>query len=332
MAAPQAHPARARDLGLYPATGRTGAHNAITDVPGVRVGHTTIIRAPSIRTGVSAIRFGDEVSPGRALPAGLSVGNGFGKLIGATQLAELGHLETPIVLTSTLSAFRAADALLTWVLDQPGNEQVRTLNPVVGECNDSVLSDIRARPVRPEHVHAALDEADDGAVPEGSVGAGTGLVALGFKAGIGTASRIIEVDDEHTLGVLVQANFAGVLRVHGRQVRPPTPSAPQPDLGSCMVVLATSAPLDGRQLSRLAARAVFALGRLGAAYTHGSGDYAIAVSTSAGRLPPPDRALSPVFEAGLDATEEAVLNALVAADPVTGPGRNVVPALRDALG
>lgn len=320
---------RARDSGLYRSATRTGRFNAITDVRGVRVGHHTLSRAPHIRTGVTAIRFG-QVGPHAPAPAGLTVANGFGKLLGATQVMELGELETPIVLTATLSAFRAADALVSWVFDQPGGEQVRTLNPVVGECNDAVLSDIRARPVRAEHVWAALDEADDGEVAEGSVGAGTGLVALGFKAGIGTASRVLELgDDEHTLGVLVQANFPGRLRIHGQLVLPPGP--PRDDAeGSCIVIVATTAPLDSRQLGRLSARAVYALGRLGASYAHGSGDYAIAVSTGAGSTPP-DRRLDPLFGAALDATEEAVLNALVAAEPVTTADGTVIPGLLATL-
>ena len=281
-------------------------HNAITDVPGVLVGHTTVRRPPEIHTGVTAI-VPAGIGPHHPVPAGLFVGNGFGKLVGATQLAELGLLESPVVLTSTLSAFRAADALVTWMLDQPENADVTTFNPVVGECNDGYLSDIRARPVTEAHVLDAIATAAPGPVEQGCVGAGTGTVALGYKAGIGTASRRL---GEHTLGVLVQANFGGTLR------RQPSPD-PTDDAGSCVIVAATDLPLDARQLGRLARRLVFALGRVGAAYAHGSGDYGIAFATTRGQ-PVADADLSPLFEAALDATEEAVLNSLLAATTTTG--------------
>ncbi|MFB4292165.1 P1 family peptidase [Nonomuraea sp. ATR24] len=346
---------RARDLGL-PLAGRPGAHNAITDVPGVRVGHRTVVRDPGIRTGVTAVVPG--ATPVSPLPAGVFTGNGHGKLIGATQLAELGLLESPVVLTSTLSAFRAADALVTWMLARPDCAGVRTFNPVVGECNDGHLSDIRARPITEAHVLAAIDTATGGAVPEGCVGAGTGTVALGHKAGIGTSSRLVP---PYTVGALVQANFAGTLRLPpagpshpdrsqadtpspGRPLQPagspsgplegdrpstgspaPFPGLPAPvavgddgEAGSCMVVVATDAPLDARQLTRVARRAVFALARVGAAYTHGSGDYGIAFSVRPGAAPVPDASLSPLFEATLDAVEEAVLNSLFTATTTTG--------------
>ncbi|MCT2588167.1 P1 family peptidase [Actinophytocola gossypii] len=281
-------------------------HNAITDVPGVLVGHTTVRRPPDIHTGVTAI-VPAGIGPHRPVPAGLFVGNGFGKLVGATQLAELGQLESPIVLTGTLSAFRAADALVTWMLAQPENTDVTTFNPVVGECNDGYLSDIRARPVTEAHVLDAIAAAAPGPVEQGCVGAGTGTVALGYKAGIGTASRRL---GGHTLGVLVQANFGGTLR------RWPSPD-PTPEHGSCVIVAATDLPLDARQLGRLARRLVFALGRVGAAYAGGSGDYGIAFATTRGE-PVPDAELSPLFEAALDATEDAVLNSLFAATTTTG--------------
>ena len=280
---------RARDLGVVTG-GRTGEHNAITDVPGVRVGHTTVVDPPDIHTGVTAI-----VPDGTPLPAGLFVGNGHGKLIGATQLAELGVLESPIVLTATLSAFRAADALVTWLM---ARSDALSLNPVVGECNDGYLSDIRARPITEAHVLSALDGAAPGPVAEGCVGAGTGTGALGYKAGIGTSSRIV---DGATLGVLVQANFGGTL-----------------DVGSCMLIAATDAPLDARQLTRLSRRLVYGMARVGANYSHGSGDYGIAFSTTTGQLPPKDADLSPLFAATLDAVEEAVLNSLAAATTTTG--------------
>ncbi|MFC7813955.1 P1 family peptidase [Streptomyces sp. NPDC057367] len=323
---------RSRDLGIVIGTAAPGPLNAITDVPGVRVGHTTVRREPDVHSGVTAV-VPDLVGPRTPLPAGVFTGNGYGKLIGTTQLAELGTLETPVLLTSTLSAFRVADALVGWMLERPGCEEVLSLNPVVGECNDGLLSDIRARPVRPEHVRAALDTASGGPVDEGCVGAGTGTVALGFKAGIGTASRVTDLAGRpRTTGVLVQANFGGTLRVLGRTLTPSslgsgTP-APGSDAGSCMIVVATDAPLDARQLTRVARRAVFALARTGAAYSHGSGDYAIAFGTASPEAGPvADAELGPLFEAVLDGVEEAVLNSLLAATTTTGFGGQTAPAL-----
>ncbi|MCX5041343.1 MULTISPECIES: P1 family peptidase [Streptomyces] len=336
---PRASRRRARDLGVVIGSCGTGPLNAITDVPGVRVGHTTVRRPPDVHTGVTAV-VPDLVGPRTPLPAGVFTGNGYGKLVGATQLAELGTLETPVLLTSTLSAFRVADALVGWVLRQPGCEEVRSLNPVVGECNDGHLSDIRARPVHEEHVWAALDTASDGPVAEGCVGAGTGTVALGFKAGIGTASRTPDVGDRRfTVGVLVQANFGGTLRVLGRTLVPRSPGTgpggpgPDAEVGSCMIVVATDAPADARQLTRVARRAVFALARTGAAYGHGSGDYAVAFGTRPDAARPvADADLGPLFEAVLDGVEEAVLNSLLAASTTTGFGGRTVPALpADAL-
>ncbi|WP_043493501.1 P1 family peptidase, partial [Streptomyces viridosporus] len=318
---PLAHPhsapgprRRARDLGIVIGHTATGPLDAITDVPGVRVGHTTVRRQPDVHSGVTAV-VPDAVDPRAPLPAGVFTGNGYGKLIGTTQLTELGALETPVLLTSTLSAFRVADALVGWMLERPGCEEVQSLNPVVGECNDGFLSDIRARPVHEEHVRAALDAASGGPVAEGCVGAGTGMVALGFKAGIGTASRTPELGGRSfTVGVLVQANFGGTLRVLGRTVTPRSLGldaggpAPAAETGSCMIVVATDAPLDARQLTRLARRAVFALARTGAAYSHGSGDYAVAFGTRPGAgAPVADAELGPLFEAVLDGVEEAVL-------------------------
>ncbi|MFD4257890.1 P1 family peptidase [Streptomyces sp. NPDC058534] len=324
---------RARDLGVVIGSGAPGPRNAITDVPGVRVGHTTVRRPPDVHSGVTAV-VPDLVGPQTPLPAGVFSGNGYGKLIGTTQLTELGALETPVLLTSTLSAFRVADALVGWMLRQPGCEEVRSLNPVVGECNDGFLSDIRTRPVHEEHVQAALDTATGGPVAEGCVGAGTGTVALGFKAGVGTASRTPEPGGRRcTVGVLVQANFGGTLRVLGRTLTPrsldvgadgPGPGA---DAGSCMIVVATDAPLDARQLTRVARRAVFALARTGAAYSHGSGDYAVAFATRPGSAQVADADLNPLFEAVLDAVEEAVLNSLLAATTTTGFDGRTAPAL-----
>ncbi|GHB95358.1 MULTISPECIES: P1 family peptidase [Streptomyces] len=328
---------RSRDLGIVIGTSAPGPLDAITDVPGVRVGHATVRREPDVHSGVTAVVPG-RVGPHTPLAAGVFTGNGYGKLVGTTQLAELGALETPILLTSTLSAFRVADALVGWMLERPGCEEVLSLNPVVGECNDGLLSDIRSRPVREEHVRAALDTASDGPVAEGCVGAGTGTVALGFKAGIGTASRVVDLGGHRfTAGVLVQANFGGTLRVLGRVITPRSlgveGQAPDPGTGSCVIVVATDAPLDARRLTRAARRAVFALARTGAAYSHGSGDYAVAFSTAApSAVPVADAELGPLFEAVLDGVEEAVLNSLLAATTTTGFGGRTVPALpADAL-
>ena len=335
---------RARELGIEPGDLPPGELNAITDVPGVRVGQRTVVAGDDIRTGVTAV-----VPPGfgrgrRDWPAAVSVGNGFGKLVGSTQIDELGVIETPILLTSTLSAFRVADALTGYVLDLPGYADVTTLNPVVGETNDGHLSDIRRRAVTAQHVLEALDAAAAGRPEEGCVGAGTGTIALGYKAGIGTSSRLIHVGDRAcTLGVLVQANFAGRLSVLGVDASPErllrTPPAPVDPAGdSCLLVLATDAGLDARQLARLARRAVFGLARVGSHFTQGSGDYAIAFSTgipeSSDR--PRDADLDEIFRAALEAVEEAVLNSLFMATTTVGfRGRRAeaipLAALRDRL-
>ncbi|MEV6122036.1 P1 family peptidase [Streptomyces sp. NPDC052077] len=327
---------RARDLGLVAGDLPAGPLDAITDVPGVLVGHTTVRRPPDVHSGVTAVVPG-AVGPHSPLPAGVFTGNGHGKLIGTTQLAELGTLETPVLLTSTLSAFRVADALVGWMLRRPGCAEVRSLNPVVGECNDGFLSDIRSRPVRERHVCAALDGARGGPVAEGSVGAGTGTGALGFKAGIGTASRVAAPGGaRHTVGVLAQANFGGTLRVLGRRLTPASlgladgAGAGAAETGSCVIVVATDAPLDARQLTRLARRAVFALARTGAAYGHGSGDYAVALGTvppGTGGAAVADAELGPLFDGVLDAVEEAVLNSLLAASTTTGFGGRTLPGL-----
>lgn len=304
---------RARELGITPGRLPSGPHNAITDVPGVRVGQETLHEGTRFHTGVTAI-VPDALAGRQALPAGLFVGNGYGKLVGATQVAELGEIETPIVLTGTLSAFRAADALVTWMLRQPGNEEMRSVNPVVGETNDGYLSDIRARPITEAMVLRALDGAADGPVAMGCVGAGAGTSALGFKGGIGTSSRMVE-GTEFTIGTLVQANFSGTLTVLGTPI--PAPDDDQPGGNSCMIVVATDAPLDSRQLDRVARRAVFAMGRVGAGFTHGSGDYAIAFSTGEGaRIP--DRDLDPFFAATMDAVEEALLDSVFTAETTHG--------------
>jgi D-aminopeptidase len=308
-------PRRVRDLGVTVGTLSPGPLNAITDVPGVRVGQTTI-SSGDLHTGVTAI-VPDGFANG--LPAAVAVGNGYGKLVGSTQVDELGVIETPVLLTGTLSVFRVADALLTWLLER--DARATSLNPIVGETNDGHLSDIRRRPITPEHVHAALGSASAELPLEGCAGAGTGTTALGFKAGIGTASRTTGSGvigsgavGLGVVGVLVQANFSGTLTVLG------TPIPAQPlDAGgnSCMIVVATNLPLDARQLGRVARRAVFAMGRVGSDFSPGSGDYAIAFSTN--RTPAlTDRDLKPVFQATTESVEEALLNSLTMATTTTG--------------
>jgi D-aminopeptidase len=301
-----------------------GPFNAITDVPGVRVGHATLVEGDDIRTGVTAIVPDSVDRAGGELAAGLFVGNGFGKLIGATQLIELGAIETPILLTGTLSAFRVADALVTYVLGLPGNERMTTVNPVVGETNDGFLSDIRARPVTEQHVFAAIFGARGGRVAQGCVGAGTGTAALGFKAGIGTASRLVGLADGSTgvIGALVQSNFSGTLKVLGvgieaRAALGACDEPDQPDGNSCMIIVAVDRALDSRQLARVAKRAVFAMGTVGGDFAPGSGDYAIAFASGEGR-PVRDAALGPVFSATLEAVSEALLNSLFLATTTTG--------------
>ncbi len=309
---------RARELGLD-LGGEPGPLNAITDVAGIRVGQVTVRDGAAIRTGVTAIVPDQVDRAGGELQAGLFVGNGYGKLIGATQLAELGVIETPVLLTGTLSAFRAADALVTYMLGLPGNAGLLSVNPVVGETNDGYLSDIRARPVTEQHVLAAISGARGGPVAEGSVGAGTGTAALGFKAGIGTASRLVRLagDQPGTVGALVQSNFSGTLTVRGVRISAPDRAEPEPVGNSCVIVVATDHGLDARQLTRVARRAVFAMGRTGADFAGTSGDYAIAVATRAS-APVPDPALGAVFAAVQDAVEEAILNSLFMATTETG--------------
>jgi D-aminopeptidase len=318
-------PRRARDLGIVIGALPTGGHNAITDVEGVHVGHSTIVRGHDIRTGVTAIVPTELVARG-TFPAGLTVGNGHGKLVGSTQVAELGVIESPIVLTATLSTFRAADALVTYLLGLPGREQTQSVNPVVGETNDGFLSDIRARPVGEEHVLAALREAAGGLPAEGAVGAGTGTSALGFKAGIGTSSRrVSHSGGTATVGALVQSNFSGVLRVAGvpipaeQVLGPAAGGAPEPMGNSCIIVIATDARLDARQLGRLARRGIFAMGRVGSDFTGGSGDYALAFSVAEQTGPAlPEADLDRFFAAVLDAVEEALLNSLFMATTTAG--------------
>lgn len=332
---------RARELGLDFGGVEPGPVNAITDVSGVVVGHVTVRdHDAGIHSGVTAVSH-PTLGSGTRLPAGLFVGNGYGKFVGATQVAELGQLETPVLLTSTLSTFRAADALVTWVLENhPGPPT--SINPVVGEINDSWLSATTPRAVTPEHVRQALSQAGAGPVAMGNVGGGTGACALGFKGGIGSASRLldgpvggaVEGAVEGTVGVLVQANMGGTLRVGGRRVRPEAiglaPTGPAaPDDGSCVIVAAVDFACTAGDLARLARRLVFALGRVGARFSHGSGDYGLAFSVVPTLPAQPLRAkdLDCVFEAAMDAVEEAVVDALLAAETVRTPTGRVAHAL-----
>jgi D-aminopeptidase len=336
---------RFRALGASPGVLAPGPWNAITDVDGVRVGHATLIAAEDVRTGVTAI-VPHALDPYRErVPAGICVGNGFGKLIGSTQVRELGELETPVLLTNTLAAARVADALIDWTLRQRGNEEVRSVNPFVGETNDGRLNDIRARGVTAEHAFAALAAAASGPVAGGNVGAGTGTVAFGFKGGIGTASRVLDAaQGGWTLGALVQANFGGVLCMDGLPVGRTLGRGGDDADGSIMVVLATDAPLSERNLERLATRAMAGLARTGAAMSNGSGDYAVAFSTALevrrrhGVDAPPPRApraildvandaMSPLFLAAIEATEEAILDALCLAQTMRGHRGRTVEAL-----
>lgn len=309
---------RGAELGIVAGRLPAGPLDAITDVAGLLVGHTTIDDGGDLHTGVTAIV--PQQLAARRLPAAVYTGNGHGKLVGSTQVDEFGVLETPIVLTATLSVFRAADALVSYQLAR--DPDAVSVNPLVGETNDGYLSDIRRRPITERHVLGALHGAAAGRPAEGCVGAGTGTTALGFKGGIGTSSRVA---DEFTVGVLVQSNFSGLLTVLGVEV--PTEPLNQPG-NSCMIVVATDAPLDARRLGRLARRAVFAMGRVGASYSSGSGDYAIAFSTA----PPQrrlvsDERLNPIFTAVLDATEQALLHSLLMATTTTGRHGRTVPAL-----
>ncbi len=338
---------RARDLGIAPGVLRPGPLNAITDVAGVAVGQVTVVEGEGVRTGVTAV----VPSPGnlfqRKVPAAVFVGNGFGKLAGGTQVEELGNLETPIVLTNTLSVAEGIAGIVEYTLAEPGNEQVRSVNAVVGETNDGYLNDIRGRHVTKAHVLEALRSARPGVVEEGSVGAGTGTVCFGFKGGIGTSSRRLPAGlGGYLVGVLVQTNYGGILQVNGSPVGQELGRYYlkgdlhySPD-GSCMIVVATDAPLDARNLKRLAARALMGLAATGSSGSNGSGDYAIAFSSHPGcRIPaavaamvltPPvlhNEAVSPLFQAVKEATEEAVYNSLVAGKTVSGYAGHTVQAL-----
>jgi D-aminopeptidase len=340
---------RAADIDVKVGILPSGPINAITDVAGVEVGQTTIIRGDNVRTGVTAILpHGGNLYQER-VPAGVFVGNGYGKLTGSTQVDEMGEIETPILLTSTTSVPRVADFLISYMLSLSGNENVLSINPIVGETNDGYLNDIRGRHIAPEDVTNAIKDAKSGPVDEGTVGAGTGTVAFGWKGGIGTASRRLPATlGGYTVGVLVQSNFGGILTINGapvgqelgqyylrNQISQVEGLKDKAD-GSCMMVIATDAPLDARNLKRLAARAWVGMARTGSSASNGSGDYAIAFSTaSQDRIhfgdPSTTRktevltndAMSPLFEAVIEATEEAIYNSMLKATTVTGNGHTV---------
>ncbi|RVT96901.1 S58 family peptidase [Rhodovarius crocodyli] len=337
--AEQATSPRARQFGIAPGVLRPGPLNAITDVAGVSVGHVTLIEGEGVRTGVTAIR----PHPGNIfqhkVPAGFASGNGFGKFAGSTQIEELGEIETPIVLTNTLSVAEGLAGLVEWSLAQPGNGAVLSVNAVVGETNDGFLNDIRGRHVTKAHVLAALEACAPGPVAEGCVGAGTGTRAFAWKGGIGTSSRVTpRAVGGHTVGALVQTNYGGVLTMDGAPIGQRLGEYFLKDQlddhagdGSVVIVLATDAPLSDRNLKRLAARAFLGLARTGSCMANGSGDYALAFSTAEGVRRTPERraaattiedwpndAISPLFQAVVEAVEEAVCNAMVAATGMTG--------------
>lgn len=357
--AKQARP-RIRELGVKVGVLPTGDLNAITDVSGVLVGHTTLVRGEEIRTGVTAILPHGGNLFHEKVPGAVFVGNGFGKLAGSTQIDELGEIETPILLTGTLAVPRVADAVLDYMLALGGNEDVQSINPLVAETNDGYLNDIRGRHIEPVDVLTAIKNAKSGPVAEGSVGAGTGTVAFGFKGGIGTSSRKLPPNlGGFTVGVLVQTNFGGILTINGAPVgqeldryylkeelnqaatNPPAINQRPPDSadGSVIIVIATDAPVDARNLKRMAARSMMGLARTGASGSNGSGDYAVAFSTSpdvrihtignVNRNAPrtlktlPNDAMSPLFLAVVESSEEAIYNSLFRATTMTGRGHTV---------
>jgi D-aminopeptidase len=326
---------RLRDYGINIGIFKPGLNNSITDVESVKVGHTTLIE-DNIRTGVTAILPHDGNIFQSKVPAAIYIGNGFGKLAGYTQVKELGNIETPIILTNTLSVAEATDALITYTLNQPGNENVRSVNSIVGETNDGQLNDIRGRHVKTEDVLNAINNAVSGIVEEGNVGAGTGTICFGFKGGIGTSSRVLPSSlGGYTVGVLVQTNFGGVLEINGvpvgEELNKYSFRGSLDADGSCMIVVATNAPLSDRNLERLAKRSMLGLAKTGGIASNGSGDYVIAFSTASNNfISHSDEnnlyktevlrndELSPLFLAVIEATEEAILNSLFAAQTMTG--------------
>lgn len=341
---------RIRDFGIEPGIFRPGAYNAITDVPGVKVGQVTLIEGDDIRTGVTAIVPHEGNLFRKKCPAAVYVGNGFGKLAGVTQIRELGNIETPIVLTNTLSVAQGIEGVLSYSLNVKGNENVRSVNAVVGETNDGQLNDIRGRHVTADDVVKAILSAKTGPVEEGCVGAGTGTICFGWKGGIGTSSRILPKElGGYTVGVLVQTNYGGILEIDGAPVGRRLgqysfkKSVENPDYqlnpdGSCMMVVLTDAPLDARNLERLAKRAMMGMAKTGGIASNGSGDYVIAVSVypenlideSTEKYYPTllhNDAMSPLFEATIEATAEALWNSLFMATDMTGRGGLTVEAL-----
>ncbi|MBT8305548.1 MAG: P1 family peptidase [Maribacter sp.] len=336
---------RARDYGIEIGILKPGDHNAITDVKGVMVGHTTLHSGDDIRTGVTAILPHSGNIFQRKVPAAIYIGNGFGKLAGYSQVKELGNIETPIILTNTLSVPSASEALISYTLGLPGNEKVRSVNPVVGETNDGYLNDIRGRHVKQKHVLDAIINAKSGPVIEGNIGAGTGTVCFGYKGGVGTASRLVPKKfGGYTIGVLVQSNFGGVLEINGVPIAKELDNYPKTfryDVdGSCMIVIMTDAPLDARNLERMAKRAMLGLAKTGGIASNGSGDYVIAVSTAdQNRIPNTssaivqktetlrNEAISPLFLATIEATEEAIVNSLFAGRTTTGHNGNHIEGL-----
>lgn len=330
-------------IGVLPA----GKLNAITDVPGIRVGHTTLIKGDSVRTGVTAILPHNENLFQQKVPAAVYTGNGFGKLVGTTQIRELGNIESPIILTNTLSVAAGMEAIISHTLSQKGNEAMQSVNAIVGETNDGYLNDIRGRQVQQVHILQAIQNATNGPIAEGNVGAGTGTVCFGFKGGIGTASRVIPKSlGGYTVGVLVQSNFGGVLQIDGVPVGEELNKFYLSDKlnetvdGSCMMIVATDAPLDARNLERLAKRAFMGLAKTGGIASNGSGDYVIAFSTDASvrvlhnntdmlykTAVLHNDALSPLFLAAIEATEEAILNSLFKAETMKGKWGRTVEAL-----
>jgi len=339
---------RTADYGIKFGILNSGRNNAVTDVPGVKVGHVTIIEGDSVNTGVTAI----VPHPGNIfqekVPAAIFIGNGFGKLTGYSQVEELGNIETPVILTNTLSVAVAAEALIDYTLNLPENKSVMSVNPVVGETNDAGLNQIRNRVITKEHVLQAIRSAETGPVKEGNIGAGTGTVCFGFKGGIGTASRILPKErGAYTVGVLVQTNFGGILQINGVPVGKELgkykfsriPDEYKED-GSCMVVIMTDAPLDSRNLKRLASRAMAGIARTGGMTSNSSGDYAIAVSTSEKNRVPylsnkklqdlrllRNEEMDLLFEAVIESTEEAIINSLFAAETTTGKYKFTIEAL-----
>lgn len=337
---------RVREHGIEIGVMTPGKHNAITDVPGVRVGHKTMITGEQMRTGVTAIiPHGGNVFQ-QKVPAAIYIGNGFGKLAGYSQVKELGNIETPIILTNTLSVPVAANALISYTLSQKGNEEVQSVNAVVGETNDGWLNNIRGRYIREEDVLAALENSSGGPVQEGNVGAGTGTVCFGYKGGIGTSSRVLPKSlGGYTVGVLVQTNFGGNLEINGVPVgkalnRFPYKDAIEKSDGSCMIVVITDAPLDARNLERLAKRAMLGLAKTGGIAANGSGDYVIALSTapqnfvehtSNGMIHKQEFLrndnITPLFMATIEATEESILNSLFKAETMKGKDGHIAEAL-----